>query len=117
MTMAQLRTGLPQYVAKTVVELQQIDDRLVLNCRGELDVDSEVKLARELAALATGARASVIVDLREVEFLDLRSLRLIAVSAEQLSKQATSLELRVDGGQPERLLWQSGFDKKLRVRR
>lgn len=69
------------------LETEQGDGQVRLALRGELDISSAKLLEDALETLEAGAPSTLVIDLRELEFLDSTGLRTL-VSADQRARDA-----------------------------
>jgi anti-anti-sigma factor len=81
--------------------------------RGELDVASEDLLGHVLDAACQSGCPSVVIDLAELDFLDLRSLGTLLARREQLRGQGRALGLRNPNRLVQTLLRAAGVDRDL----
>jgi anti-anti-sigma factor len=70
-----------------IVEVRQLDGATVLAPRGELDLASCRQLEEELERVSRSEPPLMILDLREVDFMDSTGLRLV-VSADQRARES-----------------------------
>lgn len=70
-----------------IVEVRQLDGALVVAPRGELDLASCRQLEEELERVSRSAPPLIILDLREVDFMDSTGLRLV-VAADQRARES-----------------------------
>jgi anti-anti-sigma factor len=71
-----------------------IDGRAaVIALRGELDLAGAAELERELARIDHEISGAIVLDLRDLEFMDSSGLRLIAVSTERARAHGRRLVL------------------------
>jgi anti-anti-sigma factor len=70
-------------VAHLSLETQVRDRVAVVGLAGELDLAGAVVLERELARLEADPLAALVLDLRELEFMDSSGLRAIALAMQQ----------------------------------
>jgi stage II sporulation protein AA (anti-sigma F factor antagonist) len=86
---------------------------VVLSLIGELDLASAPALAEELAKLA-GAE-SVIMDLRELEFIDSTGLSVLVKAHQDAQESGRQFGLVKGGPQVQRLLGLTGLAERLTV--
>jgi anti-sigma B factor antagonist len=97
------------------VEVRKEDGAIEIVVSGELDLASSPALEEELARALKSESALVIVDLRELEFMDSTGLSVI-VKAHQAAEQAGRRLCLVKGpAQVQRLLNLTGVAERLRV--
>jgi anti-anti-sigma factor len=65
----------------------------VIELTGELDLAGAAALEQELARLEGESPRAVVLDLREVEFMDSSGLRLIAVASQRAKERGRRLAL------------------------
>lgn len=81
---------------------------------GELDLASGPRLEVELAALDAGVRL-VVVDLRNLEFMDSTGLSIIVRAHQRLAEQDCELSLVRGSPQVQRLLDLTGVAERVRL--
>lgn len=97
------------------VEVQQLDGATLLSARGELDLASAPQLEKELERVNEAQPELMILDLREVDFMDSTGLRLV-VTAHQRAKDAGRRFGVVNGKkQVQRLLSLTRVEEQLTV--
>jgi anti-sigma B factor antagonist len=97
------------------VEVQNYGDAAVLAVRGELDLASSPRLEAELERVSGSEPSLVIVDLRELEFMDSTGLSVL-VKAHQRAEDAGSRFGLVNGPpQVQRLLNLTGIGDRMTV--
>ena len=82
---------------------------------GELDLASGPALNAELAAFSGPDTTLVVVDLRELEFMDSTGLSIIVRAHQRLAAEGCELSLVQGPPQVERLLDLTGVGERLRV--
>jgi len=85
----------------------------VLVLKGELDVSTSAELERELDRL--GGRDSVVVDLRELQFIDSTGLSVLVRAHQRAVEAGRSFALVPGSGQAQRLLELTGLDERLTI--
>jgi anti-sigma B factor antagonist len=85
--------------------------------RGELDLGTAPRLADELSAARTAGGASILIDLRDCEFIDSSGLALIVESWRELERRQGDDRLVIccAGTQVQRLLRITGTDQSIPV--
>jgi anti-anti-sigma factor len=83
------------------VQADQHAFRLVLV--GELDLASAAKLDRVLGAIASNESRRLVVDLRDVDFIDSTGLRLLLSLRNDAKRTGRKLALRAPGGEAARI--------------
>lgn len=78
---------------------------------GELDLETAPYLGRCLDDLLTGACSQLIVDLRQVSFMDSAGLAVLAAARSTAARTERTLKLVRGQSQVERLLAISGLDQ------
>ena len=97
------------------VEVRELEDATVLAVSGELDLVSSPELEEALARVDGSEPALVILDLREVEFMDSAGLSVL-VKAHQRAQSAGRRFGLVNGTpQVRRLLSLTGMDERMTV--
>jgi anti-anti-sigma factor len=86
----------------------------VIAISGELDLASGPRLEVELAALDAGVRL-VVVDLRNLEFMDSTGLSIIVRAHQRLAEQGCELSLVRGSPQVQRLLDLTGVAERVRL--
>jgi anti-sigma B factor antagonist len=82
---------------------------------GELDIASAPELEQALAQIAPEQTKLVVVDLRELEFMDSTGLSTIVQAHQRLSEQGCELTLVKGPPQVQRLLDLTGVAERLRL--
>jgi anti-sigma B factor antagonist len=97
------------------VAVQRSGDAAVLHLEGELDLASVPSLERELKALEDERPPLLVVDLRELAFIDSSGLRLLLVAAERAEQEGRRFV--VVRGSPElnRIFEITGADRQLEI--
>jgi anti-anti-sigma factor len=97
------------------VEVQRDGDVVVLALSGELDLSSSPEFEAELERIDASGPALVIVDLRELEFMDSTGLSVL-VKADQRAQEAGNRFGLVNGPAPiRRLLSLTGISERMTV--
>lgn len=79
----------------------------ILRCEGEFDASNASEFEAHLWQLVKRAPDSLLLDLTEVGFLDVRILSAIVAARRELESQGTKLKIAA-GGQPLRVFEQTG---------
>lgn len=87
----------------------------LLAVSGELDIASAPELARVLNEIRPEQTKLVVVDLRELEFMDSTGLSIIVRAHQRLSEQDCELTLVKGPPQVQRLLDLTGVAERLRL--
>jgi anti-anti-sigma factor len=95
------------------VEVRGSDRATVVAVRGELDIASSPELEDALARVSEWGTELVILDLRELDFMDSTGLQVL-VKAHQRAKDGGPRFAAVKGGpQVQRLLSMTGMDERM----
>src|SRR5579875_696304 len=86
------------------VQKSESGEATVLRVAGELDLASSPELERELDGILAGAGGPLIVDLRELEFIDSTGLRVLVKAHQQAEERGRRFGLAGGGSQVRRLL-------------
>ncbi len=95
------------------VELQQRDSALVASLSGELDMAAGERFERVLQRLADGALKDVVIDLRELSFMDSTGLRMLLEADRTAREQRLRLWIIRGGEAVDRVFRMTGMDKVL----
>jgi anti-sigma B factor antagonist len=90
-------------------------DRIVISLSGELDMASAPLLQAALEKAETDTPRALVLDLRELDFMDSTGLRIILWARERLHDRGQELALTTGSNQVQRLLSISGVGEHLRV--
>jgi anti-anti-sigma factor len=104
----------PSVNAEFQVEVRREGSAAVIAISGELDLASGPRLEVELAALDAGVRL-VVVDLRNLEFMDSTGLSIIVRAHQRLAEQDCELSLVRGSPQVQRLLDLTGVAERVRL--
>jgi anti-anti-sigma factor len=80
-------------VAHLSLATSRTDQAAVIELTGELDLAGAAALEQELTRLEGESPRAVVLDLREVEFMDSSGLRLIAVASQRAKERGRRLAL------------------------
>ena len=92
------------YLDPFAIRLDVEDSSVVVRVSGELDVAASPLLAAVLAGAAAGGPGAVVIDLRDVTFVDTRSVGVIAAAYERLGSCSVGLTIRSPSPVARRLL-------------
>jgi anti-sigma B factor antagonist len=97
------------------VEAKREGNRTVLRLSGELDLDNARLLQSELEGADVENASTVLVDLRELEFMDSTGLRMLLTTHQRLQQRGAELAVTGVSVQVERLfgVTQAGEHLKL----
>jgi anti-sigma B factor antagonist len=96
------------------VQLQPRSDAVLIAVSGELDIASAPELEQMLDQIQPELTKLVIVDLRELEFMDSTGLSIIVGAHQRLSEHGCELTLIKGPPQVQRLLDLTGVADRLR---
>jgi anti-sigma B factor antagonist len=97
------------------VKLQPHSDAALIAVSGELDIASAPELEQALDQIRPDQTKLVIVDLRELEFMDSTGLSIIVRAHQRLSEHGCELSLVKGPPQVQRLLDLTGVTERLRL--
>jgi anti-anti-sigma factor len=97
------------------VELRTEDRASVFAISGELDLASAPELESHIAQAFQSGAKMVIVDLRELEFIDSTGLSVLVKAHQQAQEAGCELGIVNGGAQVRRLLSLTGVTERLRV--
>jgi anti-sigma B factor antagonist len=97
------------------VDATRARDRVVLRLRGELDLASVPLLQRELEAVDLEPAAMVLLDLRELHFMDSTGLRAILAAHSRAEERGYDFAVTRGSDQVERLLGITRVSEHLRI--
>jgi anti-anti-sigma factor len=80
-------------VANLSLETRMADRVAVVALRGELDLAGAAALEQELARLDAESPDAVVLDLRDVDFMDSSGLRVVAVASQHAEARGRRLAL------------------------
>lgn len=90
----------PPFAIRTEAE----ESASIVSVKGELDLLTTPQLEEALLAAENDEGRGVVLDLREVEFIDSTALRALVLSAERLNEQDRELQVACGPGPVRRLL-------------
>lgn len=97
------------------VEVRQENGAPFLSVHGELDLASSPALEEELARIADGAPGLVIIDLRELEFMDSTGLSVLIRAQHRAQETGHRLAIVNGSRQVRRLLSLTGVADRLTI--
>jgi anti-sigma B factor antagonist len=97
------------------VQLQPRSDVALITVSGELDIASAPELEQTLEQIRPELTTLVIVDLRELEFMDSTGLSIIVRAHQRLAESGCELTLIKGQPQVQRLLDLTGVADRLRL--
>jgi anti-sigma B factor antagonist len=97
------------------VTVRQEDAAALVVVRGELDLATGPALDAELEAFSGPETSLVVIDLRELEFMDSTGLSIIVRAHQRLGAEGCELSLVQGPAQVQRLLDLTGVAERLRV--
>jgi anti-anti-sigma factor len=98
------------------IEVRNAPDRIVLCLHGELDLASAPQLAQEIENAAADATTTMVVlDLKELRFVDSTGLRIVLAANERAQERGQEFALTRGSQQVERLLSITGVDEHLKI--
>lgn len=87
----------------------------IVSVSGELDLASSPELEQQLARVWESDPEQLVLDLRELEFMDSTGLSIIVGAHQHLAERGRSLSLVKGSAQVQRLLDLTGVAERLRV--
>ena len=97
------------------VQVRREGEAALIAVRGELDLASGPELESELGKLAAPGTQLVVVDLRELEFMDSTGLSILVRAHQRLAEDGCVLGLVEGSPQVQRLLDLTGVAERLQV--
>jgi anti-sigma B factor antagonist len=97
------------------VVVRQEKDGVVVSLRGELDLASAPLLQGEIDSAAVAAAPIVVLDLRELSFIDSTGLRVLLTGHKRSQELGQEFAVTRGSEQVQRLLSITGADEHLRV--
>ena len=97
------------------VQVRKEGSAALIAVRGELDLASGPELESELEKVSPPETTLVVVDLRELEFMDSTGLSIIVRAHQRLADQGCELGLVKGSPQVQRLLDLTGVAERLRL--
>lgn len=96
------------------IEVRNAPDRTVLCLHGELDLASAPLLEQEIENAGADA-AMIVLDLKELQFIDSTGLRIVLAAHERLQERGQEFALTRGSQQVQRLLTITGVGEHLRI--
>lgn len=97
------------------VEVRTDGSAAVIVVRGELDLATSPELEQQLEQLWGSDTQVLVIDLRELEFMDSTGLSIIVKAHQRLSEAGRKLSLVRGSQQVQRLLDLTGVSERLRL--
>ncbi len=97
------------------VEIENVDRAVVLVLGGELDLASSPRLEQALEQAATSDCDVVVLDLRELEFMDSTGLSVLVRAGQRAETAGLRFGLVRGGAQVQRLLNLTGMDERMTI--
>jgi anti-anti-sigma factor len=97
------------------VATRALDDRLVVELSGELDLAGAPLFARELERLELQSGQVVVLDIEQLDFIDSAGLRVILAAHERVLANGGELVRTAGRPQVQRLLEVAGVEAHLRT--
>jgi anti-sigma B factor antagonist len=97
------------------VDVHQGEDRVVLGLHGELDLLGAPMLEEKIATAEADAPAIVVLDIRDLQFVDSAGLRVILAAHERSRREGRGFALTQGSEQVQRLFTIAGVSEHLRV--
>jgi anti-sigma B factor antagonist len=95
------------------VSVEGRGDATVLTLSGELDLAASPALERELGHVLAGPPAPLVVDLRQLEFIDSTGLSVLVRAHQRAEEQGRRFVLAGASAQVQRLLHLTGIAERL----
>jgi anti-sigma B factor antagonist len=95
------------------IEVRQQGPATIVSLRGELDLASSTALQEELDRV--GAATVLILDLRDLEFIDSTGLSVLVKAHQEAQESGREFGLVKGGAQVQRLLALTGLAERLRI--
>ena len=97
------------------VDVHQGEDRVVLGLHGELDLLGAPMLEEEIAKAEADAPTTMVLDLRDLQFVDSAGLRVILAAHERARREGKEFALTQGSEQVQRLFTIAGVSEHLRI--
>jgi anti-sigma B factor antagonist len=97
------------------INVQRDDDRVVLGLHGELDLAGAPRLQSEIETCGADSVGILVLDLRNLQFIDSAGLRVILAAHESSRQHKREFALTRGPQQVQRLLSIAGVDEYLRI--
>jgi anti-sigma B factor antagonist len=102
----------PQHL---VIDFRSEQDMAVIRLQGELDLASAPQVEEQMGREEVRSAATVVLDLREVEFIDSTGLRVVFASCSHARERGQEFAVTRGSDQVQRLMDITGVDEHLRV--
>lgn len=97
------------------VEVRSEGQAAIIVVRGELDLATSPELEDRLRNLCDSGNAQVVIDLRELEFMDSTGLSIIVKAHQRLTETGRRLSIVRGSQQVQRLLDLTGVSERLQL--
>ncbi len=97
------------------MDIRQGEDRVVLGLHGELDLLGAPMLEEEISKAEANAPGIVVLDLRDLQFVDSAGLRVILAAHERSQREGKEFALTPGSEQVQRLFTIAGVSEHLRI--
>jgi anti-sigma B factor antagonist len=97
------------------IDVRHEQDRVVVGLHGELDLVGAPLLQAEVDSPEIDGKGMVVLDLRDLRFIDSAGLRVILAAHERSQKRGQAFALSRGSAQVQRLLSIAGLDEHLRI--
>lgn len=97
------------------VEVRTEGQAAIIVVRGELDLATSPELELQLRNFADTGNEQLVIDLRELEFMDSTGLSLIVKAHQRLSEEGRRLSIVRGSQQVQRLLDLTGVSERLQL--
>ncbi|MBI2705722.1 MAG: STAS domain-containing protein [Actinobacteria bacterium] len=99
-----------------VIDVRQTEARIEVRVAGDLDIATSPELQRQLEALILARPgADMVIDLRDVPFIDSSGVRTLAIAYKRLTESGGHLVARAPSAMTEHVLHVTGLDHYLEV--
>jgi anti-anti-sigma factor len=102
-------------VALLEIESERTGTTVRLALRGELDISTADQLETEIEALNSGGSERVVLDLRELEFIDSSGIRILVLAAKRFGEAGREFALIRGIEEVDRVLRLTGIDEQIKV--
>lgn len=97
------------------MDVRQGEDRVVLGLHGELDLLGAPMLEEEIAKAEADKPVTMVLDLRDLQFVDSAGLRVILAAHERSRREGKEFALTHGSEQVQRLFTIAGVSEHLRI--
>ena len=97
------------------IDVSREPDRVVLRLNGELDLASVPLLESEVESATLDDPATIVLDLRGLEFIDSTGLRAILLQDKRSTERGQTFALVRGSEQVQRLMRMTGLDEHLKI--